>query len=214
MNFRKNLFLSLAFLFIFSGSLFAEGDKVVINDQQLEKFVKVPLVRQSTSYTCGVASMQSVLFYYGDEWREDKLAQNLKTTSENGTNYKNMLSFAKSLGYETSTKNEITLEELKKFIDQKRPVIVPIQAWSDKPADYKSDWEDGHYVVVAGYDKENFYFMDPSTLGHYTYISAEEFDTRWHDMDSDPANTKLIHFGVIIYKEKSTYKPGTITKLE
>ncbi len=40
-----------------------------------------------------------------------------------------------------------------------------------------------HYAVAIGYDEKHIYFMDPSTLGHYTFIPIAEFLDRWHDMD-------------------------------
>src|SRR4051812_3037220 len=35
--------------------------------KSLEHFIHTPLFRQQTEYTCGVAALQSVLHYYGDE---------------------------------------------------------------------------------------------------------------------------------------------------
>lgn len=46
-------------------------------------------------------------------------------------------------------------------------MIVAIQAWAEEGVDYNNDWDDGHYVVVIGYDSDNMFFMDPSTLGIY-----------------------------------------------
>ena len=67
------------------------------------------------------------------------------------------------------------------------PVICAIQAWNDD-GDYQAKTEDdGHYVVLIGYQKDTekdtcvYYFMDPSTAGSYTYLTEEEFILRWHD---------------------------------
>lgn len=49
--------------------------------------IRVPTCRQSTDYTCGVASLQSVMRYYGDEMREDALAAKLGSTPEAGTGF-------------------------------------------------------------------------------------------------------------------------------
>jgi hypothetical protein len=40
------------------------------------------------------------------------------------------------------------------------PVIILIQAWRDEDnlTPWVDDWEDGHYVVVIGYDAQNLYF--------------------------------------------------------
>jgi predicted double-glycine peptidase len=175
--------------------------------------ILVPTVRQSTPYTCGVASMQSVLMYYGHEYREDVLAQALGTTEADGTPYKNMITFAQSLGLPAEARMEMTSDDLKTLIDQKKPVIVTIQAWADPPVDYANDWNDGHYVVAIGYDTDNFYFMDPSTLGHYTSIPIPSFEIRWHDEDS-LAHERLIHPGIIIGDGQSKYNPTEITPLD
>ena len=62
-----------------------------------------------------------------------------------------------------------------------------IQAWKDD-GDYSAGTEDdGHYVVMVGYQKDTqsdayiYFFMDPSTSGSYTYLTEEEFILRWHD---------------------------------
>jgi len=100
--------------------------------------MKLPLVRQATGYTCGVAAMQSILRYYETE---------------------------------------------------------------------------GHWVVAIGYDENRMLFMDPSTLGNYTYIPNEEFLDRWHDTDSDNV-TQLVHFGIVISKSAPDYNPDAIMRLE
>lgn len=57
-------------------------------------FVPVPLVRQATDYTCGVASTMSVYSYWtGIDVEEDDLALALGTTSTYGTAYRNMSSW-------------------------------------------------------------------------------------------------------------------------
>jgi len=67
--------------------------------------------------------------------------------------------------------------------------------WSSRhgrqnPSDWSQDWEDGHYVVGIGYDSNNIYFMDPATMGNYTYIPVDEFLARWHDKDQRGKKTE------------------------
>jgi predicted double-glycine peptidase len=175
-----------------------------------KNFLYVPLTRQATDYTCGVGVTQSIFMYYGDEYMEGELAKELKADPNEGTSYHNINNFAKSNGYKVNIMKNMTLEQLKKNIDAKKPVIVLIQAWSEKPVDYSNDWEDGHYSIVVGYDANKIYLMDPSTLGNYTYIPTKDFLDRWHDVD---INEKLYNFGMTIEKSKPKYNQTEILML-
>jgi predicted double-glycine peptidase len=65
-------------------------------------------------------------------------------------------------------------------------VIVLIQAWADREMtieDWKSDNDDGHYVVVIGYQDNIIVFEDPSSF-RKTWLTEDEFLARWHDIDS------------------------------
>jgi len=181
-----------------------ENAKIIVAPKNL---IRLPKTRQSTNYTCGVVALQSIFGYFGDEWREDRLAVELKSGSEHGTAHKDMTTFARSLGYEVIDKCEWTVDELKQKVDEGTPVIVAFQAWVEpEPSDWKVLWEDGHYAVVIGYDNENLFFMDPSTLGNYTYIPILEFLDRWHDTDGLD-NTIVNHLGMSFKKPKRVYDP-------
>ena len=77
----------------------------------------------------------------------------------------------------------MTIHNLEYYISCKQPIIIAFQAWADPGVDYKNDWDDGHYAVVIGYDKDYLYFEDPSLLGSIGYIPKAEFLDRWHDVD-------------------------------
>jgi predicted double-glycine peptidase len=172
--------------------------------------IHVPLTRQATEYTCGVAALQSVLGYWGEDHREDELAKGLKSNTVHGTGYKNIADFAKQHGYSVGINKGMTLPQLFAEMDQRRPVICLIQAWPDKKVDFAKDWDDGHYVVAVGYDSRNVYFMDPSTLGSYTYIPRSEFLSRWHDTDG---KERLVHFGMTVFKTTSPYSIDAVKPL-
>ncbi|HBC87391.1 MAG TPA: hypothetical protein DCZ94_10585 [Lentisphaeria bacterium] len=175
--------------------------------------IRVPTCRQGFDYTCGVASLQSILRYYGEEIREDKLARELGTTPEDGTECQKIAQLAKGKGYQVDMKTGADISDLKRAIDKGIPSIVAIQAWKDDPkTDYSTDWADGHYVVAIGYDSKNFYFMDPSTLGNYTFIPCDEFQKRWHDEDKGKKYPQMM---ISISKSTPpTYKPTEIPKIE
>ena len=175
------------------------------------KLLKVPLYRQSHNFTCGVACVASVLRYAGYDFdtREDRLLVKLAATPENGTNYRKITEYLEAVRIEdfpntpviatevvcedyASNESDLKLtdgllSEFRAALDDDSPVICAIQAWKDD-ADYTTKTEDdGHYVVLVGYQKDAekdtyiYYFMDPSTAGSYTYLTEEEFILRWHD---------------------------------
>ncbi len=173
----------------------------------LDRLIRLPLTRQATDYTCGAAALQSVFAYFGDELREDQLARQLKTNPRAGTRYKEIARLCRARGFTVEIKTGMSAEDLKKWIDQRKPVICLIQAWPDKPVDFRTDWEDGHYVVAVGYDRDNIYFMDPCVIGNYGFIPTAEFLARWHDKDSQE---KLVGFGMAVTRDKPVYKPEEI----
>ncbi len=176
---------------------------------KFDHFIKLPLYRQGYDFTCGVACVMSILRYAGYEFdtREDRLLWKLGSTPEAGTNYETIREYLESVQYENCSADVIVttvhecdydsncsneadveklLNELRNAIDRNSPVICAIQAWrGDKPYIGTVE-EDGHYVVLIGYEKEGekyiYYFMDPSTAGNYTYLTEEEFILRWHDV--------------------------------
>lgn len=177
----------------------------------VETLIRVPLTRQGSDYTCGVAVLQSILYFHDprEDHSEETLVRELRADPLNGTSHRAMADFARSRGYLVEARTEMTLDDLRAFIDKGTPVIVLIQAWADSPVDYARDWDDGHYAVAIGYDRDAVYFMDPSTLGNYTYLPNREFLDRWHDEDQ---GVRLDRFGLIIEREmrKNRYDPDHV----
>ena len=179
---------------------------------QVANLIRVPLTRQSADYTCGITAVQSLIGYYGIDKRQDQLITAMQPDPDKGTDYRNIIAYLQSLGFSATARTNISLDELKGYLDNRQPVLLAIQAWADVPADWSS-YENGHYVIAVGYDQDVIYFMDPSTLGNYTYIPATEFLQRWHDHDSYQ-NVDLIQFGIIASKATADlYNPDRIKEL-
>jgi predicted double-glycine peptidase len=183
----------------------------------IKNLIKVPMTRQATDHTCGTSALQSILFFYGKEIREDKLAEILGTTDADGTDPLNILKYVNETlageGFKAVAKTDMTTDDLRASVDAGIPVIVVIQAWADDPkVDWANEWDAGHYVVAVGYDDSNFYFMDPSTLGHYAFIPVSELLTRWHDKDE---KSTFPHFGIIVTRAHAPgYDRDTIERLQ
>jgi len=139
-----------------------------------------------------------------------------------GTPYREIVRFAKSLGYDVSVQTHMSIDELRGIVQTKQtPVIIALQAWSgeDEKLPWRDRWEDGHYVVVIGFGdgedgRKRVFFMDPSTLGNYTYVPEDEFMERWHDEDSDEAKTRLVRFGIALSKPKVVFDPFVATRMD
>ncbi|WP_169716809.1 cysteine peptidase family C39 domain-containing protein [Sporomusa acidovorans] len=191
-------------------------ENITLSDKQTRdrcRFISVPLCRQETEYTCGVACVQSILGAYGMDYRQDELAQILDSKPILGTNYQKIILFMEMLGFQAVYIKNMGIDNLKSFINDGVTPLLQIQAWAENGVDYASDWKDSHYVIACGYDENRIFFMDPWTLGNYTYLSGEELLERWHVPD--------LHFGqcygggLIITKEHCAplYDPSVVKYL-
>jgi ABC-type bacteriocin/lantibiotic exporter with double-glycine peptidase domain len=157
-----------------------------------------PSGRQTFGYDCGAKALQMVMAYYGVDAREDELLHKLNTDNL-GTRVKSVAAVAQSYGFGVIMHTGATLGMVRRYIDNRTPVIVLVQAWADK---YMSLWDwhqtndHGHYVVVIGYNDRTVLFEDPAAMCH-TWLSSREFMARWHDIDPD-TNSLLSRFTMIL----------------
>lgn len=156
------------------------------------------VIRQTFDFDCGAAALQVVMEYYGVEMRGDELRKELKTDKD-GTDYVNMIALAEKQGFKVFASEGVSLEQLKHFIDDGYPVIVLVQAWAEKYMTFKeweSDYDNGHYVVVIGYQDNIIVFEDPASPRR-TWLTEEEFLARWHDVDPR-TDRKLENFAMVL----------------
>ncbi|HNW43052.1 MAG TPA: C39 family peptidase [Elusimicrobiales bacterium] len=146
----------------------------------------VPIVRQSSSYSCGSAALLAVLFYWQVyDGNESGLAQLTGTTPAAGTTPQGIIRGAQKFGLSASYRENVTAADLAAALARGETVIVDIQAWPDKPGElpWAKRREDGHYLVLTALDAKYAYFMDPSVGSGYTYIPLPELFERWHDYE-------------------------------
>jgi len=151
------------------------------------RLLPVPLISQARPWSCGAASLMAALVYFGVfDQAESVLDADLRVTPEDGTSVPSIVGEARRFGLKAEAHTELTLDELGRDVSRGAVVIVAIQAWpTDRIADWRTDWEDGHYVVVVGLSNDRVYVMDPSVRTGYAYLSRNDFLTRWHDYDFD-----------------------------
>ena len=177
------------------------------------KLIAIPLMRQATDHTCGVASLQAILAYYGVDCREDLLAQKLK--ADQYANIDEIGNYMTGLGFTVKRHDNMSLAQLKDCIDRGQPLMVCVQAWEPEGTtleQYQNCWDAGHWVVVIGYDAQNIYVMDPSTAGNYAFVPTAEFMVRWHDRDD---RQTLLHFGMTFESARApVYRRDEFKKMQ
>jgi uncharacterized protein YvpB len=104
----------------------------------------------------------------------------------------------------------MNINDLKKWLKQKRAVIVCLQARGSK--EEQDRLELGHYMVAIGYDSDNMYFEDPyQSKGYRGCIPIEDFLKRWKDSTSEGA--KRFRWGLAVWKDGKVY-PDKINKVK
>ena len=147
----------------------------------------VPLIAQSTSYSCGAAALMSTLLYWNTGYDSDESAlfPLLGTTPERGTPPDAIARVADSFGLHASLSENLTEDDLRLALERGETVIMDLQAWraEGSTTPWAANWEDGHYVVLVGLDRAYAYVMDPSAFGAYAYVPLSELPDRWHDYE-------------------------------
>ena len=138
--------------------------------------------QQTTEYTCGPASVLTLLHYYNRTGNEMQMAKEMNTSSTCGTTPENMTSWLKGNGFSVSWGENGTLELIRENLTRKVPTLIE---WSD--------WG-GHWVVAVGYDTRNttstmddvIIFADPydrhdDLEDGIDWFNAERFYYMWYD---------------------------------
>jgi predicted double-glycine peptidase len=159
----------------------AFGTKVALRPRLLP----VPLISQARPWSCGAAALMGALLYFGvfDD-AESRLDTELGSTPEGGTQVTRIVAEARHYGLEANARTGLTLDDLASEVARGAVVIVALQAWPvHRVSDWRTSWEDGHYVDIVGLDAERVYVMDPSVRTGYAYLRRDQFLARWHDYD-------------------------------
>jgi len=168
--------------------------------------IDIPIGRQTFDFDCGAKALQIVMAFYGIDMREDELIKELKT-DRNGTMAKNMISVAEKKGFQVVAKSGVSLKTVKKYVDENHPVIVILQAWAERYMtieDWKEDNEDGHYVIIIGFQGDIIVFEDPASFRR-TWLTEGEFLARWHAMDPG-TQEKFEHFAMVLLGKQPAKK--------
>jgi predicted double-glycine peptidase len=161
----------------------------------------VPLVSQSTGYSCGAAALLSVLLYFRVfDGPESELHGPLGVTPQEGTHPDRIVAVARRYGLQAEKRVGLGQADLVAALADGALVILDIQAWPVGGASrWEQRWEDGHYVVLVGADERNLYVMDPSLRDRYGFIPRGELAARWHDYEREGRRRRVYeHMAIVI----------------
>lgn len=173
----------------------------------MKQFRLLTKTRQETEYSCGANALQAVLSYWGKDVEEAELMKLLHTSAEVGTYPEDIVRVARALGFEAEVKENLTLDEVKKFTADGDPMIGLAQVWlsqKESRASVEEEWDNGHWIVVLGVDEKCVYFQDPYARMSKAFIPRKAFEAHWHQaMGGDlKCAPKLIHLGIFIRGKK------------
>jgi hypothetical protein len=143
-----------------------------------EHHINVPFHYQEKTYYCGPACLEMVFDYYGEDVSQAEIAEVARTIGEpiystftdelrRATHFSNLSTSMgdelpdinitgytlRSLGYAAFETCSLSLEDLKHFIDEGKPLILLM--WYSERHVY------GHYRVLIGYNATHFFLHDP-----------------------------------------------------
>ncbi len=170
-----------------------------LQETQKVSMIDLHIGKQTYDYDCGAQALQNVMTYYGIDAQGDELMDQLGTSAEAGTPPEAMIRVAQSYGFQVKSGANWSLNSVKQYVDSGTPVIVLVQAWAERYMtldDWRRDWDDGHYAIIIGLNKDVLLFEDPATIRR-TWLREREFLARWHDMDATTGE-KYEHFGMVL----------------
>lgn len=170
----------------------------------MSNFRLLKRTRQVTEYSCGASALQSVLAYWGRDVDERELMNLMGTTEEEGTYPEKIVHAARALGFEAEAKENLTLDEVRRFTDAGHPMIALAQVWRSAKSGrtVEDEWDAGHYISVLGVDDDNVYIQDPYVRMCKAFVPRDVFEAHWHQIMGGDAkkgvNPKLMHLGIFI----------------
>lgn len=140
---------------------------------------------QKYNYDCGAGAAGIVLLNLGNSRvNHDTLMESLRV-NRNGT-WPNMIeSYFKKRGYDVTSKENSTITDLRRELNNGRLPIVLYQGSGTKRE--MERYKSGHYSVVAGVGTKYVYLLDPGIdedsgegIG-WQVVEISDFEERWRD---------------------------------
>ena len=153
------------------------------------KLLDFPKLRQTYEYDCGANALQAVLAYYGIELSEEILMKDAKTNPKKGTTIKGILKTLDEFKLKYESKR-MTIKDIQNYLDKKIPVLILLSAYNEF-----------HWVVAIGYDKNKIFFDDPSSFER-TFLEDKELEKKWHAKEG---KKEIYNHGIAVFGKKPVY---------
>jgi predicted double-glycine peptidase len=162
--------------------------------------IDLPNTFQLEGYTCGPAALMAIFAYYGVGPEEEWDLETTMKIDKTGSDPAHIIRAVKRYGLAFEESRPMRVARLCELLDRGRPVMIMVQAWGERDS-YAKRWSDGHWIVAIGHDREGVYFEDPALYRTRGFLSFEELETRWHDIEG-PQRRKVEHYGIAIWDPK------------
>jgi hypothetical protein len=167
----------------------------------VKKILEVPNVRQDDTFSCLAMCAMACAKYRGvgpDDKKE--WIKNLGTNKKTSTDPVRIVQYLGELGLDVELRQYMTIDDLRKYISQDKPVICMVEEYSE--SEIKPDRDYGHGLVVIGVDLGRVFVQDPSAdnvlegedsanVPGQNMVLEEEWMRRWRDRD-------YIQLGIVV----------------
>ncbi len=135
---------------------------------------------------CGPSTLYTYLQFLGIDAPFEEINYLCKNTQEDGTDPEKMIEALAAYGLHGIDLRNMTVEQVKKFINAGYPIIVN---WQDTP-----DLGGGHYSILNGYHVKNneFIFSDSSEMSGHIHMNIPEFMSKWYELEDQTERQGII----------------------
>ena len=136
--------------------------------------VEIPYIRQEQHYSCGIACLRMVIQYLGGQFAEMEIIAVADISPLLGMTPRAIVEAAEALGYSGSSEKRITWKQVKKLLDERKPIIALV----DANLLYLERMGLGHFVVIIGLENDNVIFHCP-VIGENIVAGKGIFSAAW-----------------------------------
>ncbi len=148
---------------------------------------------------CGPTCISMILSFYGTNISPNDIFAKTGAAKEQLITIQQMQNAVASIGFLSTYKVGLTVDNLKAYLDQGIPVIALVHM-GDFNSRQDKNFAGGHLVVVVGYRDDGYFVNDPDFKdqfrqdGDHHFYTKQEFESAWSDchLDDNPDNSLLI----------------------